>query len=322
MYYHAAFNKRWFERHQRKLLFLLKFRLFRWLWRVDVPGKVFKIEPNAVWYFDGEAHTEFRVHNKYAKRLYYSLRPLWWTMHVLDFFLDKHIPQWSFGFYELTAYPDADPESTTMDGYADQYEAGGVTWATLIAAAGNNSGDSDSTIDVVRIWAHSDSGKFQLNRRGFFLFDTSSIGTGKVISAATLSLKGSAKTDPLSTSPDINIYSSNPASNTAIANGDYDSVGSTAFSDTISYSSFSDSAYNDFALNEDGIDNIAVEGVSKFSTREVTHDIGSTTPDWVSGAQSYLRAVAADTTGTASDPKLVVTYADDGFYPFPSHLIP
>ncbi|KKL06980.1 hypothetical protein LCGC14_2590620, partial [marine sediment metagenome] len=43
---------------------------------------------------------------------------------------------------EATFYPDAHPESTSVDGNVSTFAGGGLTWAGLVAAAGTGFADS------------------------------------------------------------------------------------------------------------------------------------------------------------------------------------
>src|SRR5258708_5424922 len=113
--HYLAFDKLWFKKHQNILLWLLKFQIFRHILRIDTDKPVVKIEPHAFTVYLGKKgnklqfQTDFRTHWKYSKRLYYAFKPLWWTIHFWDWLIaDRFIPQWSYGFSTLTAFPDAD----------------------------------------------------------------------------------------------------------------------------------------------------------------------------------------------------------------------
>ena len=41
-----------------------------------------------------------------------------------------------------TFYPDADPETSSVDGWAKHNDESGITWSALQGAAGNDSSDS------------------------------------------------------------------------------------------------------------------------------------------------------------------------------------
>jgi hypothetical protein len=206
-----------------------------------------------------------------------------------------------------TFYPDADPETNSVDGRALHNEDL-LTWATLVAAAGTW-GDANVAFEgVIDIRSSATSDRWRVIQRGIFLFDTSSLPDDAEISAATLSLFGAGKADSLGIIPDVNIYSSNPASNTDVVAGDYDSLGSTAFSTAITYANWVVPGYNDFTLNSSGIAAISKTGISKFGTRNANYDVSETAPSWTSDTYSFLRSYFAEQ-GSGYEPKLVVTYS-------------
>ena len=212
----------------------------------------------------------------------------------------------------LTVYPDASPETTSVDGYDAAIETN-ETWTNVVNGAGDVGSDTASPLLLNQINAGSTTDRWARIYRAFILFDTSSIGAA-TIDSAVLSIYGSSKSDTAGIAPNLNIFSSNPASNTAIVAGDYGNVGSTEFSTDISYASFSTSAYNDFTLNASGEAAIDTGGISKFSTRS-DYDSTDSAPTWTSSLQSYLRGVSAENTGTTQDPKLVVNYTPSSFTP-------
>ena len=205
-----------------------------------------------------------------------------------------------------TFYPDEHPETSSVDGMV-YIERDNVTWATLIADPGFGFNDSAPSSSVLNILSGSESNRWDDLTRAILLFDSSDLPDDATISAATLSLYGSSKVDFLSITPDLNVYSSNPASNTALAAGDFDSLGSTAFATAITYASFSATGYNDFTLNSSGIAAISKTGVSKFGVRNANYDAAGTPPTWSSTTYSRLYGYFAEQ-GSGYKPKLVVTY--------------
>jgi len=205
-----------------------------------------------------------------------------------------------------TFYPDADPESTSVDG-AVQHSVGGITWSDIRNGAGTYGPDDVVGASSPMIRAGTGTGMWQTITRSIFLFDTSSLPDGATISAATLSIRSYSKGDLLGISPTVNIYSSAPASNTSLAAGDYDSLGTTEYSSSISYASWNTAGYNDFILNSSGLATINTTGVSKFGEREATYDAPDVEPSWSEELYSYFGIYFADK-GTNYKPKLAVTY--------------
>ncbi len=213
-----------------------------------------------------------------------------------------------------TFYPDDDPEVTSVDGWVGHKADPGIDWGDLREAAGTNADDVGVDYQgTIRISSDTTSGKWKWLTRNVLVFDTSSIPDGATIESATLSIYGYDKKDELNISPTVNIYASDPASDTALEAADFKNAFTinydTPFSNFISYSSWSTSGYNDFSLNNDGLNNISVTGVSKFGVREATYDVGSSTPSWSGSATTWMLFYCAEQ-GTGYEPKLVVTYTE------------
>ncbi len=219
-----------------------------------------------------------------------------------------------------TFYPDAHPETTSVDGYVGSTayaSEAGVDWATLRADAGGQAGDTQALYGTITdflsdITPHTN--KWRYLYRCIILFDTSGLPDSATISAATLSLYGHTKTDPTSNTPDVNIYSSAPASDTALVNGDFDSLGDAPLCGTpITYGNWNILGYNDFIFNAAGLATISKTGVSKFGTRGGTkYDItGASAPTWGSYVRTYIYGYMAEQ-GNGYKPKLVVTYSTGG----------
>lgn len=323
--HYLAFDKNWFERHQRLLLLLLNNRITkkaaRYILRIhkDCPDRlIVKILPNCYTVFNKwvdeetvELTTDFRTHWKFSKQLYYTFKPLWWAIHFWDWLIaDRLIPQWSFGFSTLTQYPGSNGSLNPVDGDCGRGVGGVVdeNFSTIVAGAGdnNNTGGSSAIITLI---GSTTSNQFKTLRRGIFVFDTSSLTSGATISAATLSFACSLQTNGLG-STDLHVCASTPASDTALANADYSQLGSTSFG-SLAYASWVvDSAtYNSISLNASGISNISKTGNSRFGTRLAWDINGSFTGTWASSGQTryFLNTFAGG--GTTSGPKLVVTYS-------------
>jgi len=215
---------------------------------------------------------------------------------------------------EMTFYPDAHVETSSVDGAAIHNEAE-VTWATILAGAGNRSDDALDGIHHGYFNADGGTNKWVQLHRPIYVIDISGLPPNAIITGVIFSLYGYDKADGLSTAPDFNIYSSNPASNIAIVVGDYDSLGTTPYCDTpITYANFkvADPFWNDFIFNAAGIAAVQAaadgDGILKLGSRSPTYDVAAGTPNWVQDAVCYMSTYAADK-GAGYKPKLVVTYA-------------
>ena len=203
---------------------------------------------------------------------------------------------------QLIVYP-------SVDGRVG-YSGTELTWADLLVAGGNSISQSGTSELTIHISAGVTTNKWQTLIRGIFLFDTSAISSSANISSATLSLYGVYKRDDLLITPNINIYSSNPASNTILVDADYGSLGSTPFCDTpITYNNWSEVGYNDFILNAAGIAAITKGGITKLGTRNASYDVAAVAPSWsqpsVPNSELYCYTVEK---GGSYRPKLTINY--------------
>ena len=227
------------------------------------------------------------------------------------------IERGKIGNTTTTVYPDADTESTSVDGqvYRDESGSGGVAWSTLRGSAGNNSGDSGVTIDFF-LRAGTSANQWDRMNRVVTLFDVSSIDSGDTIDSATLSyyFQSTAFQDNFDLS--IAIVEPTPASNTALANSDYDIANwsATRLASDLDVSSISQDAYNDFSLNATGLGIISTatagDGIANFGGR-YDADADDSEPTYANQS-AQARIVSADTSGTTQDPKLVIEHSGAG----------
>lgn len=228
---------------------------------------------------------------------------------VVPKFDSKNIILGKVGSTTTTVYPDANPETTSVDGRTARSSANS-TWASIQSGTGTG---ADDTTDPITICSYTSDaatlGKWTALTRGVFLFDTSSIPDTDTISSATVSFFGTAKDDSAGPGDNVNVYSSSLASNTAVASGDHVNFGTTAFATSILVSDWSTTAYNDFTINGTGIAAIDKTGITKFGLR-LGNDVTNTDPG--SPGLDLDERVAcnmAEQAGTTKDPKLVVTHA-------------
>jgi hypothetical protein len=214
-----------------------------------------------------------------------------------------------------TVFPDPDPETTTVDGRA--YRNGvNEDWATIIAGAGLGASDTQASVDSPVINCEVPTAdRWSVLTRSIALFDATSIPDLDEITATILSFSGTSKEDAgTAITPNMDIYTSTPATNTAIVSGDYTQVGSTSQTGSpITFANYSTTGYNDFTFNATGRGNVSKTAVSKFGNRNQNYDVAAVAPAWSSPAHSHnLVWAGAETAGTGSDPKLAVTHAAAG----------
>lgn len=207
-----------------------------------------------------------------------------------------------------TFYPSAGANSPVDGNTANE----GATWSTVHDAA-TGTGANTTSVGIffgIRTDKAAGGGTVFTIGRSHFLFDTSAIGTD-TISSATVSLFGDTLVDNLNDS--VGIVQTNPAANNDLTTSDYDAF--TVDSDTLGASaldmtSWSTTAYNDFALNATGISWINKTGITKLGLRtalDYAETASHANPPGTS--QSYVGHKYADETGTANDPKLVVVHS-------------
>lgn len=327
-----AFDENWFIKHQKILVWALNAPIIkhwtRWIFRItkqdhSIQDRIYGISTNRFYKSVKivedkiEVTVDFRTHHKYAKRVYYAFKPIWWTLHYWDLLLADELlpkisfgllPNLSFGFTTLTAFPDPNPETTTVDGFVNR---GGVneTLATIRAGAGNGVGDVSTADLICYIAPTATSNQYSDCYRSIFLFDTSAIPDTNTISAAVLSLAGMGSVGADNLTQTVEIVLSTPASNTGLVAADYNQVGSVRQATGIAASAYNntDGTYNNFTLNATGISNVSKTGVSKFGGA-FSGDIDNSIT-WANNAGSYKYCYYADQAGTTTDPKLVVTYS-------------
>lgn len=205
-----------------------------------------------------------------------------------------------------TFYPDADPETSSCDGYV-LHQQTTTTWSNLVNGAGTSASAAGNTLGINI--TDTLTNEYLYLQRSILVFDTSDLPNDAIITSVTLSLWGSAKLDQKACTPNINVYSAAPVGDTDIVAGDYDSLGTTAYSTAISYGDWTTGAYNVFTLNSTGEAAIAVDDVTYFGIRNANYDVANIAPGIDSGGKvSYLSFYSADYSSGTYAPKLIVNY--------------
>lgn len=198
-----------------------------------------------------------------------------------------------------TLYPAAGANSP-CDGLIGNNNA---TYATAQSAATGNS--ASVTNDQTSIATnYLDAGQYYV-RRAFFGFDFTSIGSDEITSAI-LSITGNGVAVENTNTCAIRIFSGTPAANNTLSTADFDAVGSTHYA-SINLSSWvsTDNSYNDFTLDAAGLAYVnGFSGVGFLVTR-LDKDVSASVPTGGNECQGRY----ADTSGTSSDPKLVLVHS-------------
>jgi len=214
-----------------------------------------------------------------------------------------------------TFFPDANPETTSVDGVIERVVTE-ETWATISGAAdGTGAGDLDSSHEIRILSGPTTADRWNRIARGISLFDTASLPDGDDIDSATVEF---VLISPITNdfTDSLSLVLSTPASNTAIVTGDYDQLGTVKQATDVTLASLTaDSAtFNVMTLNATGRGNITKTGVSKFGFRMAKDD--ATGPTWVASKNSLITMASAEEV-LAGDkrPKLVVTHTTPPFIP-------
>lgn len=207
-----------------------------------------------------------------------------------------------------TFYPDADTESTSVDGSLFYNE--NTNWDTVHDATTGTHVHDDRSSGTVK--TNKDAGYYYIERL-VFLFNTASIPDNDTVTSANLIVKaGWADGQDNDGNDFIAVVASTPASNTALSTADFDQVGAinnpTEMHDSWQrkdLSSYSGSSMT-FSFNATGIGNVSKTGVSKFGLRE-GHDIVDDPP--ANNTNNRIDVQLADQNGTTNDPKIVIEHS-------------
>ncbi|MFA6394083.1 MAG: FG-GAP-like repeat-containing protein [Patescibacteria group bacterium] len=140
---------------------------------------------------------------------------------------------------------------------------------------------------------------YQEIRRGFFSFNTSSLGYAALISSAALVITSVSSSNSLG-NYGMTVAAGTQSSTSTLSNGDFGSVGSTALSDSFY-------EWSVFNLNTDGRNHINPVGWTKFSVRENYYDLLNHNPGAVYG-QNVLGYKTSEEAGSDYDPYLYIEY--------------
>lgn len=207
-----------------------------------------------------------------------------------------------------TFNPDADPETSSMDGYVTNSPAAKGFLDLRDDAVGTAADDNEITLFAFRLVGKT-SNTFTDLRRGIILFDTSPIEDDVVVVTSTLDFRINQLIDDMALLPSLALVGVTTTSTTSMAVEDFNIQNfatSTEFANRI--------AFNDLAvgreqmiLNLDGRNAINLTGVTSFGLINGNYDLDginppTSTPD---SADTRIRVGSAD---GANDPFLAVTY--------------
>ena len=207
------------------------------------------------------------------------------------------------GATTVTAKPDAHAESATVDGYVSHADEGN-TFAAIRDAAGNGAADSGNEL-LVYILADDISNRFHIFYRAITLFDVSSIADTQRVSGVKITAQTSVLSDQFSQS--LGWVASAPASNTALVNGDYDSLGTTNYVTQRAVSARTNGQDVTFTGTADGIASISLDGITKWGSK-ASSDISGSAPTWGDGYKLDARWKSREVSDSLA-PRLAVTHS-------------
>jgi hypothetical protein len=216
-------------------------------------------------------------------------------------------------FASTTVFPDpGKPGTTSVDG--DIGTNVNLTWAGAQSTPDCVDCSTSGTITTESSTNNNPPPQSFSLIRALMNFDTSVLGAGSIVTAATLSVKPQATHLAFNTGATVRLVPNTISSHVNYTTSDFGLIGSTnlatAEADPLSMST---GVYVDFVLNSTGLSNINVTGVSHFGMR-TSIDIAGTEPvigtdeTFPNSGGAVIFWDSADVAGTSSDPKLVITY--------------
>lgn len=203
----------------------------------------------------------------------------------------------------ITVNPDPGSGATTVDGRLTFED---TTWAAVHDATSTTDINVTETTQGIRAYKVAVNDWFIY--RVVMTFDTSAIGSGSSITAATLSFYDNSAVQAVvnTDSSACQVVSASPASNNNLVGGDYNknNFGTTVFG-SVNLASILTNQYNDITLDSNGIANISKTGVSKFGLRN-SRDVSNSAPT----GDNFNYIFFAD--NGSNKPKLTVTYTTAG----------
>lgn len=210
-----------------------------------------------------------------------------------------------------TFYP-ATGAASPVDGFSSYETSAGGTWAAARGgAAGTSVSTADAYVQVTSREVNGEANNFIIGR-SFLCFNASAIADDATVSAVTLSGNSDYKVDlDDDGNGNITVVASTQAAANNLVVEDYDQAGTTAFSNAVDISGITanGTAYTAFTFTPAGIAAVSLTTTSCFALRE-GHDLNN--HQIADNVSSGVNFQSADTAGTASDPKLAVTYTTGG----------
>lgn len=219
------------------------------------------------------------------------------------------------GGITTTAFPDPDPETTTVDGDIGRNSVN-ESFALIRSGVANLVRPS-GTLVASHLGSNVTSSNYFAMFRFCALFDFSAIEDINTKESATYEIVVQTKADGFAPAGSVSLVTTTPASNTDLVAGDYAQFGTTKQADdkTVASITADNVTYNAWTMNATGLTNISLTTVSKFGNR-TAYDTDNAEPTWTSDVSSGITVMpTAETTGTGKDPKTVLIHSAATFVP-------
>ena len=317
-------HKQTFKDNQDELLWLVNTEAVRHLLSIKETEPIIEVFPNGfkqylgTWDKNHHFQYEFRCYEVVAKHLlpyltyenvlrtdYPLYQPRGLTEKYKCFLNYKNLERYSFPQIFM-----ADTDYFAGAGDGDVLGPVNATWSTTRDGATGDTATYTTSPAFLRAGITASTYKI---RRAYFPTDTSGIADGDTIDATTLNLFGTTDSNIDTDTTAYHAVQTSQADTASLVTSDYDNLTFTS-GGSIAASSWSTSAYNAITLNATGLTWISKTTFTKIGAIN-SRDLDNSAPTG-DNAQS---CATSEATGTANDPKLIVTTstpATEGGIPF------
>ena len=277
--------------------------------RADSQLRGVLLKTPVAWYYTSDG-TEVRTPIRVTFEIQDDGETVRCTKHVPRALIATALANGSHLKADATFSPDANPETSSVDGYTANSNVYG-SWSGLMASSASLTLDSGTTL--VQTMRDGGVDNYRDFNRPITLFDTSSIGADQVVTAATQALTISSVNAGTSwDSVNLNIYGISPASNTAIVTADHLTISRTPrLSAGVQWGGLrttGSGAVASFVFDATGRATVNTTGVSKYAVAWEYEESDTTPAIDMSGTTGPIWH-SSEAGGTANDPLLTVTHS-------------
>lgn len=334
------FDDKFFTKHQKGLLFIANRWYLRWLLGLNrLPEELnnkkvrwSKITPNSLQEFVGFKFNKdcslkglkyrgyFFTRPRFAEALAYNLSPFCYfqksmnkktvlrlsPVGLLGCLLIALWPKTIGGycFFGTTNYP-----STTGDGPFGRSESG-TSWATCLSS-GNWEDTSSNPYIFAMLEGIADSNLWRMVTITGFFFDTSGMGAGATVSAASLNVKGSSGTNLSTWSQQFVITKYLPAGS-SVNRADYTNRATTCTDEIAARTNYADyitNNWNSFALDTTGKAWVNNNSTAHIAVQSSALRDNSRPTTGSSNVEVRPQCYFTEETGTANDPYVAADFS-------------